>query len=520
MELCKFILLFLFLVIGTTSVDAMIKSTPTLTSLFYSTDQVQFCYAMEECIIPIVQNYSSSSVNGTCPENQTVQNITNTLECVPLILGPQGLKGDKGDKGNTGDTGGPGSPGVNGSTPSNISCANITSTAADLCIITQVVDTDTWNNTIDMIKAVNGSALNLSTSFEYPEADLIFTANKTSIWDAIASLFSSNISIWTSLNVLVISNTSQATDNTTQAALINTRVLPLTCSGNQVVQTTTTSGGTCLTVALTDTDTWNTTEQMRAAITGTENLTKSYCGNITGATSNLCTLVDTDTNTWNTSTQMFNAANNSALYLANAYGYVWSSLTTWPAKCSAGQAVVNLSTGACSAFATSDTDTWNTTTQMFNAANNSALSLLNAYAYPWASLTTWPVKCAAGQAVINLSTGACGTFATADTDTWNTTWDMQLACSGNISALKTDNTTQAGLINSKITIGTQIPANNISLGTFPGSSYTISNLTVNGNLTLPGQGCKGNCVTGTIAWNTTRLCVCTSANTWKTVVIA
>lgn len=161
MELCKFILLFLFLVIGTTSVDAMIKSTPTLTSLFYSTDQVQFCYAMEECIIPIVQNYSSSSVNGTCPENQTVQNITNTLECVPLILGPQGLKGDKGDKGNTGDTGGPGSPGVNGSTPSNISCANITSTAADLCIITQVVDTDTWNNTIDMIKAVNGSALNL-----------------------------------------------------------------------------------------------------------------------------------------------------------------------------------------------------------------------------------------------------------------------------------------------------------------------------------------------------------------------
>jgi hypothetical protein len=191
--------------------------------------------------------------------------------------------------------------------------------------------TDTWNTTAQMQAAVNGSYMNSANYFGYPWSSLTTFPAKCSAGQAVINLSSGACSTflttYTDTNdtvrvaALESSNTTQATaitglgtDNTTQSGLINAKVVPLTCSGNQVVQTTTTSGGTCLTVALTDTDTWNTTTQMIAANNGTY------------------------------------------LNAANFFGYSWTGLTTYPAKCAAGQAVVNLSSGACSAFLTSESN--------------------------------------------------------------------------------------------------------------------------------------------------------------------
>lgn len=75
-----------------------------------------------------------------------------------------------------------------------------------------------------------------------------------------------------------------------------------------------TSGNLNLTINVvdTDTDTFNTTAQMQLATNNTLNALRVACGNITGASSNLCTLTDTDTNSGGTS-------NISTIVTGNTY---------------------------------------------------------------------------------------------------------------------------------------------------------------------------------------------------------
>ncbi len=240
-------------------------------------------------------------------------------------------------------------------------CGNITGAASNLCTITQTTDTDTWNTTKQMVDAVNGTFLNLANSFGYTEVDTIFVANRTSIWDTLTSLLASVLSLDTSNTTQSTAITGLGTDNTTQSGLINLRALPgtATCTNGNVAQnvTTTTTGTTSQCVALPTliTDTNDTVRVTALEVSNTSqgaDITSLLVGNSSKAGIGNCAdgeyvmntttagvkcvalpsgIVDTDT--WNTTTQMFNAANNSALSLTNAYGLNYSRIVNGPVAC-------------------------------------------------------------------------------------------------------------------------------------------------------------------------------------------
>lgn len=227
--------------------------------------------------------------------------------------------------------------------------------------------------------------------------------------------------------------------------------------------------------------------------------------------SDLTTLLDdnyadisvVDTNTWNTSVEMINAVNNTALNGTLFFDILWTNLLSIPADISDGDddtfnttqqmrdavnntemnITINASLVLNAPWLTSytDTDTWNTTQQMIDAVNNTNMNI-----------------------TINASLILNPFWLTSYTDTNETTRVEQLIIDNTtmfesnttqatlITALQTDNTTQAGLIDNKVNIGSSnmiiLSLTNITAGTAPSGTYNFTG-TVGLNITRMGVWC-------------------------------
>lgn len=166
----------------------------------------------------------------------------------------------------------------------------------------------------------------------------------------------------------------------------------------------------------TDTDTWNTTAQMQAATNNTLTALAVACGNITGASSNLCTIVDTNTQYTNgsglslvgtqfnhsdTSTQS-SSDNSGRTYIQDItlddFGHITGILT-------ATETIVDTNSGGNMSIFTV-------------AANGNTSTILNATTINLKNGTGTSVTLTSSAGVVNISfhlnnTGTSGTYGSA-----------------------------------------------------------------------------------------------------------
>lgn len=179
------------------------------------------------------------------------------------------------------------------------------------------------------------------------------------------------------------------------------------------------TGATSDLCSITDTHRGNTTQEMTSVMVTQgfwNNSQLIECQNITGNTSDLCALTDTDTHRGNTTNEIWVVVFNGTFVEADT----WTSIDNYPSACSAGQYVSTIGdTLTCSTPSyTTDTDTnassicSGTTTYLDGEGNCDDISGVYVQASDWTTIDNYPSACSSGQYVTSIGdTLTCATEA-------------------------------------------------------------------------------------------------------------